>query len=118
MEVPFLDLKAQYNSIKPEIDETIKKTDLGNLVKGAKVNIERSLKVGDRMEGHFVLGHVDGVATIKKIEKKGNINRTYLFLGLKMIAGFAFEKENPADSRISPYFDFNSSRVPESKARA
>ena len=52
------------------IDETIKKTDLGNLVKGAKVNIERSLKVGDRMEGHFVLGHVDGIAIIKKIEKK------------------------------------------------
>src|SRR3989344_3341064 len=52
------------------IDETIKQTDLGNLVPGAKVNIERSLKVGDRMEGHFVLGHVDGVGTIKKIEKK------------------------------------------------
>ncbi len=52
------------------IDETIKKTDLGNLVKGSIVNIERSLKVGDRMEGHFVLGHVDGVGTISKIEKK------------------------------------------------
>jgi riboflavin synthase len=52
------------------IDETIKKTDLGNLKKGSIVNIERSLKVGGRMEGHFVLGHVDGVGTIKKIEKK------------------------------------------------
>jgi len=52
------------------IDETIKKTDLGNLMKGSKVNIERSLKVGDRMEGHFVLGHVDGVGIINKIEKK------------------------------------------------
>ena len=52
------------------IDETIKKTNLGNLVKGSVVNIERSLKVGDRMEGHFVLGHVDGVGIIKKIEKK------------------------------------------------
>ena len=52
------------------IDETIKKTDLGNLVLGGKVNIERSLKAGDRMEGHFVLGHVDGVGIIKKIEKK------------------------------------------------
>ena len=52
------------------IDETIKKTDLGNLVHGRKVNIERSLKAGDRMEGHFVLGHVDGVGIIKKIEKK------------------------------------------------
>ncbi len=52
------------------IDETIKRTDLGNLMKGSKVNIERSLKVGDRMEGHFVLGHVDGVGIINKIEKK------------------------------------------------
>ncbi|MEE9241618.1 MAG: riboflavin synthase [Nitrosopumilaceae archaeon] len=52
------------------IDETIKKTDLGNLRLGEKVNIERSLKVGDSMEGHFVLGHVDGVGIISKIEKK------------------------------------------------
>jgi len=52
------------------IDETTKKTDLGNLSIGSKVNIERSLKVGDRMEGHFVLGHVDGVGIIKKIQKK------------------------------------------------
>ena len=51
------------------IDETIKKTDLGNLKIGGIVNIERSLKVGDRMEGHFVLGHVDGVGIIKKIKK-------------------------------------------------
>lgn len=52
------------------IEETTKKTDLGNLKAGGVVNIERSLKVGDRMEGHFVLGHVDGVGIIKKIEKK------------------------------------------------
>jgi len=52
------------------IEETTKKTDLGNLKVGGIVNIERSLKVGDRLEGHFVLGHVDGVGTIKKILKK------------------------------------------------
>ena len=52
------------------IDETIKKTDLWNVNEGSIVNIERSLKVGDRLEGHFVLGHIDGVATITKIEKK------------------------------------------------
>lgn len=63
--------KISKNKCKFEmIEETIKKTDLGNLVKGSIVNIERSLKVGDRMEGHFVLGHVDGVGTISKIEKK------------------------------------------------
>lgn len=52
------------------IEETTKKTDLGNLKEGGIINIERSLKVGDRMEGHFVLGHVDGVGVIKKIETK------------------------------------------------
>jgi len=52
------------------IEETTKKTDLGNLKEGEVINIERSLKVGDRMEGHFVLGHVDGVGIIKKIERK------------------------------------------------
>ncbi len=52
------------------IEETTKKTDLGNLKVGGIVNIERSLKVGDRLEGHFVLGHVDGVGIIKKILKK------------------------------------------------
>ena len=52
------------------IEETTKKTDLGNLKVGGIVNIERSLKAGERLEGHFVLGHVDGVGVIKKIQKK------------------------------------------------
>ena len=51
------------------IGETIRKTDLGKLKSGDKVNIERSLKVGDRMEGHFVLGHIDGTGKIIKIKK-------------------------------------------------
>ncbi len=52
------------------IDETMKKTDLGNLKVGSLINIERSLKIGERLEGHFVLGHVDGVATITKNRTK------------------------------------------------
>jgi len=52
------------------IEETTKKTDLGNLRIGGVVNIERSLKASDRLEGHFVLGHVDGVGIIIKILKK------------------------------------------------
>jgi len=52
------------------IDETTNKTDLGNLKPGDIVNIERSLKTGERLEGHFVLGHVDGVGIIKKIQNK------------------------------------------------
>ena len=54
------------------IGETIKKTNLGSLESGDKVNVERSLKVGERLEGHFVLGHVDGVGIISKIEKQPN----------------------------------------------
>lgn len=54
------------------IGETIRKTNLGSLQRGDRVNIERSLKVGERLEGHFVLGHVDGVGIISKIEKQSN----------------------------------------------
>ena len=54
------------------VSETIKKTNLGYLENGDKVNIERSLKIGERLEGHFVLGHVDNVGVILKIEKQPN----------------------------------------------
>jgi riboflavin synthase len=46
------------------VAETMRRTSLGNLKPGDRVNIERSMKVGDRLEGHFVLGHVDGTAII------------------------------------------------------
>ena len=61
---------SKSNCIFEMIEETTKKTDLGNLKPGSIVNIERSLKTGDRLEGHFVLGHVDGVGIIKKIQNK------------------------------------------------
>lgn len=52
------------------VAETMRRTSLGSLKPGDRVNIERSMKVGDRLEGHFVLGHVDGTATIvDRIEK-------------------------------------------------
>jgi riboflavin synthase len=42
------------------IKETLDKTNLGTLVPGDEVNLERSLRAGDRIDGHFVQGHVDG----------------------------------------------------------
>lgn len=45
------------------IAETLAKTTLGTWKVGDKVNIERALKVGDRLDGHFVQGHVDATAT-------------------------------------------------------
>lgn len=41
--------------------ETLKRTSLGNLSPGGRVNLERSLKLGDRIGGHLVTGHVDGL---------------------------------------------------------
>jgi riboflavin synthase len=46
------------------IRETLDKTNLGLLKKGSEVNVERSLKVGDRLDGHFVQGHIDGTALL------------------------------------------------------
>jgi riboflavin synthase len=41
-------------------EETLKRTNLGQLGPGSPVNIERSLAIGDRLGGHFVTGHIDG----------------------------------------------------------
>jgi riboflavin synthase len=46
------------------IKETLDKTNLGLLSAGDAVNVERALRVGDRLDGHFVQGHVDGVAPL------------------------------------------------------
>ncbi len=45
------------------IDETIKKTNLSQLKVGSSVNLERAMKLGDRLDGHIVQGHVDQVGT-------------------------------------------------------
>jgi riboflavin synthase len=55
--------------------ETTKRTCLGRLKKGDKVNIETSLRLGDRLDGHFVLGHTDGIGVIDLIDRgKGETN--------------------------------------------
>ena len=46
--------------------ETLKLTNLGLLGIGEKVNLERSLKVGDRLSGHFVTGHIDCLGIIRR----------------------------------------------------
>ena len=45
------------------IDETIKKTNLGYWQEGDSVNLERAMKLGDRLDGHIVQGHVDQIGT-------------------------------------------------------
>ena len=50
--------------------ETLSKTTIGRLKTSDNVNIERSLKMGDKLGGHFVTGHVDGVGVINKVENE------------------------------------------------
>ena len=54
--------------------ESWRKTTLGGLRKGNRVNLERALKVGQRLGGHFVTGHIDCRAVVKKLSKsKDNV---------------------------------------------
>jgi len=46
------------------IEETLRVTNLGQLVKGDEVNVERGLSVSDRIDGHLVTGHIDGTGKI------------------------------------------------------
>lgn len=49
--------------------ETLNRTTLGSLKPGERVNLERSLRLGDRLGGHFVLGHVDGTGRIRVMQR-------------------------------------------------
>jgi riboflavin synthase len=51
--------------------ETLRRTTLGTLQAGDVVNLERSLRLGDRLSGHFVFGHVDGVGRVEMLEPSG-----------------------------------------------
>ncbi len=60
------------------VKETLKRTNLGRLKKGDKINLERSLKAVARIDGHFVLGHVDEVAECLSIKNvKGSHDFTF-----------------------------------------
>ncbi|MBU4347087.1 riboflavin synthase, partial [Patescibacteria group bacterium] len=47
--------------------ETLKLTKFADARAGDLINLERSLKIGERIDGHFVMGHVDGVGVVKKV---------------------------------------------------
>ena len=55
--------------------ETAERTTLGRLATGAELNLERSLRAGDRLGGHLVSGHVDGVARVRELCPAGEALR-------------------------------------------
>lgn len=58
--------------------ETVSKTNLEHWAEGARVNLERALKVGDELGGHIVSGHVDGLAKVVDIRDEGDSTRVTL----------------------------------------
>lgn len=54
------------------MEESFRRTNLGNLNAGDLVNLERALAVGDRLGGHIVSGHVDGTGTVLSFGKNGD----------------------------------------------
>ena len=51
------------------IEETLQKTNLNELKFGQQVNLERCMKLGDRLDGHIVQGHVDQIGIVTKIDE-------------------------------------------------
>ena len=60
--------------------ETLRRTTLGSWNIGREVNLERSLRVGDRLDGHIVQGHVDAVSEVLERDEEGNTSRVLLTL--------------------------------------
>ena len=53
------------------VSETLARTTLGSLGVGDRVNLERSIRLQDRLGGHLIAGHVDGVGTVRRLDLRG-----------------------------------------------
>lgn len=80
--------------------ETLRRTTLGRLARGSRVNLERALRVGDRMGGHIVQGHVDGVGRLEAIRPDGNWTR-YSFQAPRSLSPYLVEKGSIAVDGVS-----------------
>ena len=80
--------------------ETLSRTNLSGLRTGSRVNLERSLRVGDRMGGHIVTGHVDGVGAVQSIAPVGE-SRVFSFSIPAALAKYVVEKGSVAVDGVS-----------------
>jgi riboflavin synthase len=69
-------VSSDHRSFEADVSlETASRTTLGTLPIGSAVNLERALKVGDRLGGHLVSGHVDAVAELRRVTPAGEAFR-------------------------------------------
>ncbi len=80
--------------------ETLSRTTLGNKSVGSRLNLERALKFGDRLGGHLVSGHVDGLAVFRDRRPEGRSLRLY-FDAPSEIMRYVIEKGSVAVNGVS-----------------
>jgi len=80
--------------------ESLRRTNLGDLRPGDQVNVERSLRLQDRLSGHLVFGHVDGVGHVKAIQPEGD-SFLYTFEIPRELGRYLVEKGSVAVDGIS-----------------
>jgi riboflavin synthase len=80
--------------------ESLRRTTLGGLRRGTRVNLERSLRLGDRLSGHLVFGHVDGVGELRAIDPDGT-GALYRFALPSRLGALLVEKGSIAVDGIS-----------------
>lgn len=81
-------------------NETLSRTTLGSLVVGDKVNLERALQASSRIGGHWVSGHVDGVASVQSIVEDARSQR-WRFKADKSLLRYIAEKGSVAVNGVS-----------------
>jgi riboflavin synthase len=82
------------------MEETLVRSSLGRLQQGDRVNLELALRVGDRLGGHFVQGHVDSTGRVLEIEQREN-SRVLLIGAPPEIIRFVVEKGSIAVDGVS-----------------
>ncbi len=80
--------------------ETLQRTTLGSLRQGSKVNLERALRLSDRLGGHIVTGHVDGIGTLVMRHPAGN-SAVYQFSVARELMEYIVPKGSVAVDGIS-----------------
>ena len=80
--------------------ETLDRTTLGTIPPGTPLNLERSVSLSQRLSGHLVQGHVDGVGTVAAVEHSGESHRLSVQVP-KAIAKYMVEKGSVAINGVS-----------------
>lgn len=81
-------------------EESLSRSTLGGLRLGTAVNLERALRLGARLGGHIVQGHVDGIGRVKAVREVGD-GRVYIFSAPPEVWGYLVEKGSIAVDGIS-----------------